>query len=98
MPVQDALSKTIPIWAAVVNRAVGLFRDKAGKQPNVNPQPIEDSAASPTPAAETVWDTKLCLPPWVPAGEAMQIEQLIDGWAAELLQVTPLTAHCQRHR
>ena len=37
--------------------------------------------------ASSAWDTRLYLPPWVPAAEAAQVEQRLDGWVAELLQV-----------
>ena len=88
LPRQDALSKTIPIWAAVLNRAVAICRNEADAKHGAIP--LQDLATLPKLCATELWDTRLHLPPWVPAGEAMQIENLLDGWAAELLQVSRL--------
>ncbi len=92
---QDALSKTIPIWTAVLNRAVAVFRNSAGLPDGPSSQPTADSAASPLLDGDMAWDRQLYMPPWVPAGEATQIEQLVDGWAAELLRVIP--SLCSHH-
>ena len=86
---QDALSKTIPIWTAVLNRAVAIVRSCTELQHGTLSQPTAGGAESPAFGADSTWDTQLYMPPWVPAGEVTQIEQLLDGWAVELLQVGP---------
>ena len=50
--------------------------------------PQQSGSLQPSTAEDAgAWDTQLYLPPWVPAGEAAQVGQLLDGWVAELLQV-----------
>lgn len=66
----DALSKTIPIWCAVINRAVA----KMGREPNGC-----DGKATGT------WDTNLYTPHGaVSAQEHHQIEAFLDKWAGDL--------------
>ncbi len=82
---QDALTKTIPQWAAVVNRAVARHRRQ-------HPQSGQGNAEG---GAE--WDTALHLPLWISGNERMQIEALLAGWTDDLMQVgfppkMPLTA------
>lgn len=67
----DALSKTVPIWCAVINRAVAKRRSKEST-----------SAVS----AEDTWNTNLYCPPNVVSPtEKSQIEAHIDKWADQLL-------------
>ena len=68
---QDALTKTIPIWAAVVNRAVLQLRSTAS----------DDTSNT---AGSSSWDTNIHLPPWISKNEKNQIEQRIDGWVHDL--------------
>ncbi len=71
----DALSKTVPIWCAVLNRAVELLRT---------------SGAALAPAADNShWDSDLHLPAWIPENERVRIEPLIDSWAAKLVSAQP---------
>ncbi|KAJ9095943.1 hypothetical protein QFC21_005305 [Naganishia friedmannii] len=69
----DALSKTIPIWCAVINRAIAKRRST--------------HAANPSPQnQEQEWDSNLYCPPnIVSPTEKSQIEAKIDGWADQLL-------------
>ncbi|KAH9177485.1 initiator tRNA phosphoribosyl transferase-domain-containing protein [Lactarius sanguifluus] len=70
----DALSKTVPIWCAVVNRAMRLRRGGL-------------DAASDLKEARTawLWDGDLRTPPGiVGAHEHAQIAARLDGWAASL--------------
>ncbi|BDA46503.1 Uncharacterized protein C3F10.06c at N-terminal half [Coccomyxa sp. Obi] len=76
----DAFTKTTPIWAAVLNRAIGLVRK----------QHSTDAGAThglSTAEDECYWDTELHVPPWISANEANQISMRLDGWAQQLLQV-----------
>jgi tRNA A64-2'-O-ribosylphosphate transferase len=69
----DALSKTVPIWAAVLNHAIAQHRDRA--------------AGTPLSAATAAWRAGVALPPWVTPSEAAAIDARIPGWAASLLAV-----------
>jgi tRNA A64-2'-O-ribosylphosphate transferase len=69
----DALSKTVPIWAAVLNHAVAEHRDRA--------------TGAPLSAATAAWRTGVALPPWVTPSEAVAIDARVPGWAASLLAV-----------
>ena len=73
---QDAFTKTVPIWAAVLNRAVAAHRE-AGHQPPAGPASTGGAAA---------WDEELHLPPWISASEASHIRERLAGWAQQLLQ------------
>lgn len=68
----DALSKTVPIWCAVVNTAVALYR--------MDTVDVDDESSEGNFA-----QISLQLPPWVPDGEAAQIEARIDAWAMQLV-------------
>ena len=81
----DALSKTVPIWCCVINRA--LVRPPCALASDV---PLEHglpaaagAVGCPTRFAGG-WDTALHLPPWVPPSEAAQIEAHIGGWVDAL--------------
>ncbi|KAH8103965.1 initiator tRNA phosphoribosyl transferase [Cristinia sonorae] len=68
----DALSKTVPIWCAVINRAVKrAYRDEDGGGGS---------------GSERGWDDGLYTPPGViPAQEHTQIEKKIEEWADALV-------------
>lgn len=69
----DSTSKTIPIWACVLNRAIrNRFQrnsDCCSEENN-----IQDSIN---------WDSSLHLPLWVSKTEASKIENLLDEWTNE---------------
>ena len=74
---QDAFTKTVPIWCAVLNRAVRHFRCQS-----------EDGRKHESSTSDTQpWDCDVHLPPWVSDNEAMHISARLDGWTKELLQV-----------
>ncbi|EFN58577.1 hypothetical protein CHLNCDRAFT_7874, partial [Chlorella variabilis] len=68
----DAMSKTVPMWAAVMNRAV---------------QQLPGAPAAVPAADERPWDCDVHLPAWVSANEANSIRQLLEGWVDRLLEV-----------
>ena len=71
----DALSKTVPIWCAVINRAVAKRR-------------AAECASSAD--GEDMWNTDLYCPPTVVSPtEKSQIETCIDKWADQLLVIPP---------
>lgn len=72
----DALSKTVPIWCAVINRAIQELRRR-------HPEWDEGAPAPPW------WDDALHLPPWITPIEAAKISERLDGWVQLLLTSGP---------
>ncbi|KDD73443.1 initiator tRNA phosphoribosyl transferase, partial [Helicosporidium sp. ATCC 50920] len=66
----DAMSKTIPIWAAVLNRAARALGLVEGGE--------EEDGDGTRPEHD------LRLPPWIPASEREQILPKIDAWVTDL--------------
>ena len=80
----DALSKTIPIWCCVLNRALGKLKLRtSGKCETSGTGGDRESVGV------GVWDSDLHLPAWIPDHEKALIEPLLDGWAEKLLSVQP---------
>ena len=80
---QDAFTKTVPIWCAVLNRAVRNVRQQSqlGRH-------ADDGVPHGTPTSEAIqWDADLHLPRWVSESEANHISTKLDGWTKTLLQV-----------
>ncbi|KAF5788776.1 putative tRNA A64-2'-O-ribosylphosphate transferase, protein-tyrosine phosphatase, rit1 [Helianthus annuus] len=77
----DSMSKTIPIWTCVLNRAISNYRNKMN---GIN-KPTEGVNCS-TPNPDTTvqespkWDTSLHLPLWVPDTEKTRIESNLNKW------------------
>ncbi|CAH1420344.1 unnamed protein product [Lactuca virosa] len=67
----DSMSKTIPIWTCVLNRAIQNYRNKINK-------PIDELSSS------SHWDSSLHLPLWVPDTEKSRIESNINKWVNQL--------------
>nr|XP_043627264.1 uncharacterized protein LOC122598847 isoform X2 [Erigeron canadensis] len=81
----DSMSKTIPIWTCVLNRAILNYRNKMDGI--IKPMERMDLSAqnSETTAPESFeWDTSLHLPLWVPDTEKTRIENHLDGWVKQL--------------
>ena len=79
----DALSKTVPLWCAVLNTALLRHRARAGQatpQPEPEPEPELDQGSEPEPG----WDCSEHVAPMVPPSEAAQISDRIAGWADDL--------------
>jgi len=77
----DALSKTVPIWCAVVNRATRL----RGLLVKRRPGPAADAFAETGEKADESAAADLHTPPGaVSAHEHAQIAARLDGWAAAL--------------
>ena len=70
---QDAFSKTVPIWACVVNRAIEQCR-----------RAHERGSAGDPP-----WDTRLHTPPFVSDAECTAVEQRVPGFLASFLAAYP---------
>ncbi|KAK9845521.1 hypothetical protein WJX81_008456 [Elliptochloris bilobata] len=95
----DALAKTVPIWAAVLNRAVAVGGQEGGNQDvceaGWSERPcagavlgVGGPACDGGAAEEAAWDTELHLPPWVSATEQSQIELRLDTFVRQLLEVS----------
>ena len=69
----DALSKTVPIWAATLNMAVATHRDERGWPSGAG--------------ASSDWRAGVALPPWVGENEAAAINARMPEWAAALVTV-----------
>lgn len=82
----DSFSKTIPIWACVLNRAVCKYRKATlnCEELSLNegdPGKYADfDQASPTMSGSEMWDCSLHLPLWVSDTESEEIERRIDKW------------------
>jgi len=78
----DALTKTVPIWCCVINRAVAQRRAQrqcaAGDARETQPSSGGGGGSS-------CWDCSLRLPPWVSPSEASQIERVLNRAVASLL-------------
>ena len=75
----DALSRTIPIWAAVVNRACRIWAGGGGGgREKGEAGGGREGAGEARPAPGT-------LPPWVPASERARVAERVEGWARLLL-------------
>ncbi|MCO5563463.1 hypothetical protein L7F22_017105 [Adiantum nelumboides] len=73
----DSFSKTIPIWACVLNRAVYQYRQRLFEGVSWNSALESDHSSK----SETeTWDCSLHLPLWVSDTERERIEMQIDQW------------------
>ncbi len=75
----DALTKTIPIWATVINRAVAKLKLNTSSASSAATAAAIDNNNKNTESLD------LCLPHWISKNEKNQIEQRIDTWVEELL-------------
>lgn len=64
----DSMSKTIPIWTCVLNRAILNHRNKMDT----------------TTQESQNWDSSLHLPLWVPDTEKSRIDSKLDKWVEQL--------------
>ncbi|KAI3827199.1 hypothetical protein L1987_01271 [Smallanthus sonchifolius] len=79
----DSMSKTIPIWTCVLNRAILNYRDKMN---GIN-KPMEGVNSSAQISDTTKWDPSLHLPIWVPDTEKIRIDSKINEWV-EILETS----------
>lgn len=93
----DALSKTVPIWCAVLNAALARHRQRQPRvsepapEPELEPQlgssEADGSCSEPQADAHMPcgnWDCELHVAPMVPRSEAAQIADRIEGWVDDL--------------
>jgi tRNA A64-2'-O-ribosylphosphate transferase len=74
----DALSKTVPLWAAVLNRVAHRLRV---------PGAVAAAAAAEGDEGGGGWDMELHTPLWVPAQERAQMEALLERLVERALGV-----------
>ncbi|KAL8209336.1 hypothetical protein R6Q57_006068 [Mikania cordata] len=80
----DSMSKTIPIWTCVLNRAILNYRNKMN---GIN-KPKEGGTSAQnfgTTVQESLeWDSSLHLPLWVPDTEKIRIDSKLNEWVKVL--------------
>ncbi|KAK2998388.1 hypothetical protein RJ639_024583, partial [Escallonia herrerae] len=80
----DSMSKTIPIWTCVVNRAIMNYRNQLRKATMERESSMSDQNGDRTLPVSPGWDCSLHLPIWVPDTERAAIEDLLDEWTKQL--------------
>lgn len=82
----DSMSKTIPIWTCVLNRAILNYRSKMdiAVLPMEGESKTSDQIFSNSIQGSHGWDSSLHLPLWVTAAEKLAIEAHLDGWTKQL--------------
>lgn len=81
------MSKTIPIWACVLNRAIekhlhrmsGESQRDGESESNISPNETADMNLN-----SIDWDSSLHLPLWVPQNEKAAIEECLEEWTKQL--------------
>ncbi|KAA8534926.1 hypothetical protein F0562_029858 [Nyssa sinensis] len=85
----DSMSKTIPIWTCVLNRAILNYANKMRGAVTLM-EALEQESNSSNPHTENTrqvspdWDCSLHLPLWVPKTEQAAIEDRLEGWTKQL--------------
>nr|AKM76542.1 initiator tRNA phosphoribosyl transferase family protein [Monsonia emarginata] len=82
----DSMSKTIPIWTCVFNRAIANHRRRMQNhhelmegEPNMSDEHAENSRQN-----SHDWDSSLHLPLWVSETEKASIQDRLEEWTKEL--------------
>ncbi|CAA2967734.1 tRNA A64-2 -O-ribosylphosphate transferase isoform X2 [Olea europaea subsp. europaea] len=80
----DSMSKTIPIWTCVLNRAISYHRARLDEYATLkNESNISDELTSNIEQDYSGWDCSLHLPLWVSETEKAMIEARLEGWTKE---------------
>ncbi|KAL1825448.1 hypothetical protein ACET3Z_012226 [Daucus carota] len=89
----DSMSKTIPIWACVMNRAISNHKNRMRGSVSVVERTTNNHKEN-TEQDLLSWDCSLHLPLWVPPAERMAIENHLEEWTKQLetsgADITPL--------
>ncbi|XP_057545708.1 uncharacterized protein C3F10.06c isoform X2 [Amaranthus tricolor] len=82
----DSMSKTIPIWTCVLNRAIQRYRNMMHDNGGVQHMNGKTSHENDEKSKEVIkdWDCSLHLPLWVPETEKASIENLLDSFTTLL--------------
>ncbi|CAI9782554.1 unnamed protein product [Fraxinus pennsylvanica] len=80
----DSMSKTIPIWTCVLNRAISNHRARMdGNGTLKNESNSSDELTSNIEQESSEWDCSLHLPLWVSETEKAMIDARLEGWTKE---------------
>ncbi|KAL8502911.1 hypothetical protein ACS0TY_021873 [Phlomoides rotata] len=80
----DSMSKTIPIWTCVLNRAVSNYRRRLARYDSLENESDTSNELGNLGQHSSSWDCSLHLPLWVSDTEKRMIEKHLDGWNKEL--------------
>ncbi|KAL8239879.1 hypothetical protein R6Q59_016446 [Mikania micrantha] len=81
----DSMSKTIPIWTCVLNRAILNYRNKMNGINKPKEEGTSSSQSCGTAVQESLeWDPSLHLPLWVPDTEKIRIDSKLNEWVKVL--------------
>ncbi|PIA64660.1 hypothetical protein AQUCO_00100251v1 [Aquilegia coerulea] len=83
----DSMSKTIPIWTCVLNRAIANYKKKMqidGVEKEFMDSDIVNCDSHNSNKVSDDWDCSLHLPLWVSKSEMQSIEDRLDDWTKEL--------------
>ncbi|KAL0315698.1 UNVERIFIED_CONTAM: putative protein C3F10.06c [Sesamum radiatum] len=80
----DSMSKTIPIWTCVLNRAIFNFRTRRESNEAPVNEPATSNELNTSGQDSSGWDCSLHLPLWVSETEKAMIENRLEGWTKEL--------------
>ncbi|KAD6454833.1 hypothetical protein E3N88_09539 [Mikania micrantha] len=80
----DSMSKTIPIWTCVLNRAILNYRNKMNgiNKPKEGGTSAQNCGTTVQESLE--WDSSLHLPLWVPDTEKIRIDSKLNEWVKVL--------------
>ncbi|KAD6454797.1 hypothetical protein E3N88_09503 [Mikania micrantha] len=84
-PDSNSMSKTIPIWTCVLNRAILNYRNKMKGINKPKEGGTSSAHNSDTSVQESLkWDPSLHLPLWVPDTEKIRIDSKLNEWVKVL--------------
>ncbi|KAL3684258.1 hypothetical protein R1sor_002280 [Riccia sorocarpa] len=92
----DAMSKTIPIWACVMNRALADYRTLHAQEMLQSSIATDQEQTGPCDTAEYCednreredWDCSLHLPSWISHVEKGNIQSRLEGWVQSLKSIS----------
>nr|DAD44596.1 TPA_asm: hypothetical protein HUJ06_002826 [Nelumbo nucifera] len=82
----DSMSKTIPIWTCVLNRALRNYSRKMCENENIwrMETELDTNVAANTQLVSLDWDCSLHLPLWISKTERASIEDRLEQWTKQL--------------
>ncbi|KAI3447035.1 hypothetical protein Pfo_003700 [Paulownia fortunei] len=80
----DSMSKTIPIWTCVLNRAIFNYRTRLDRLDSPENESATSNELDNLGKHSSGWDCSLHLPLWVSETEKAMIEKRLEGWTKEL--------------
>ncbi|KAG8367335.1 hypothetical protein BUALT_Bualt16G0061500 [Buddleja alternifolia] len=80
----DSMSKTIPIWTCVLNRAILNYRTRFDRRDLPENESATSNELGSNAQESSGWDCSLHLPLWVSESEKARIENCLEGWTKDL--------------